>query len=529
MDGTSQRAKRRAQKWMQAAILCTTGCWLVGFSTTRSEWPGLVRPFSDEGILGQNLRKFAHLGGEGEVERRPPPSPDKLWAFQLRTALDRTIPAGQQAFLLGLASLATLLWGGSLLTESARPLQVAAWFAVGALISMCWALHPATAPSFELGHVRVQKSIQFVLAVACHGGTFFALFPEAATYVLGAFASVIAQHIVKVTVTLHTPNEAHPRSGNHIDCCWWQLSAALLGGCLCLRFRKPALNLLASSAGSAGLAVVSHWWMCLVWSLLRPTNSMDLSDGFPTPARHIARLASQDSREACSTVSRWIFTILWAFFVAVGWRLQQKLGKSKEEELSQWYQDQIRQAPSDSDVVPRWPDQKGPSLCRPLDSKNVNRQKEKADCTPSLQCMEEGEAPSRSVSAPLHSAVVPPQEEHDIYVPEGMEAPVLRRSRTTYPALQPVQETEGFPRRAASDRLPRHKAPSSEASPSNQRASPSGSVAPSPQPDRSLRRYSLGGRTDRAGRSISASSLSSVEAAAILGLPPRSAFRKTPA
>ena len=117
-------------------------------------------------------------------------------------------------------------------------------------------------------------------------------------------------------------------------------------------------------------------------------------------------------------------------------------------------------------------------------------------------------------------------QEHDIYVPEGMEPPVLHRARTTLPVLQPVHESKPLPQPKATDRLPLQKVPASSPVSPSQRSSPSG--AASGPSDRSLRRLSFGSRGDRNGRSISASSLSSVEAAAILGLPPRSAFRKTP-
>jgi len=498
------RSKRRAQKWLQVVVLCTLGCWLLGFSTSRLAWPGLVRPFSDDGLVANSFRKIAHfgLGADEDVERHL--SPDKLWAYQLRSAVGHTFTHAfgfqGQALLLALASSLTLLRGGFLLAESTKPCQVASWFVLGAAISLCWVLHPCTAPSLGSGHVRVQKSLQFALAVACQGGAFFALFPEAAAYIVGSLASIMVQHIVQLTVALHVPNEAHSVSGSsHIDASWWQLSAGLLGGCLCLRFPKPALHVLASMAGSAGLAFVAHWWLCLAWMLLRGDVKHE------TPLEHVGRLLSRCDPPACESTSRWIFLILWAFFLVGGLRLQRHFELSKEQQMSQWYQDQIRKAPADSDFVPHWPGQTpSPDLAT----------FQKVDVTlpaPTPDSMEVG-LPERSSSAPLH-AVAPPQEEHDIYVPEGVEPPVLHRARTTVPVLQPVQESKPLTQYAAS---------SSSTSPSRP-TSPSASS----NSERSLRRFSLG-RGERNGRSVSASSLSSVEVAAILGLPPRSAFRKTP-
>mmetsp|Transcript_111002 Transcript_111002/g.264856 ORF Transcript_111002/g.264856 Transcript_111002/m.264856 type:complete len:507 (-) Transcript_111002:151-1671(-) len=500
------RSKRRAQKWLQVVVLCTLGYWLLGFSTSRLAWPGLVRPFSDDGLVATSFRKIAHfgLGPDEDVERRL--SPDKLWAYQLRSAVGHTFTHAfgfqGQALLLALASSLTLLRGGFLLAESTKPCQVASWFVLGAAISLCWVLHPCTAPSFGSGHVRVQKSLQFALAVACQGGAFFALFPEAAAYIVGSLASVMVQHIVQLTVALHVPNEAQSVSGSsHIDASWWQLSAGLLGGCLCLRFPKPALHVLASMAGSAGLAFVAHWWLCLALMLLRGDVKHE------APLEHVGRLLSRCDPPACESTSRWIFLILWAFFLVGGLRLQRHFELSKEQQLSQWYQDQIRKAPSDSNFVPHWPGQ----TCTSSPDLTTFQMVDVTLPAPAPDSVEVA-LPERSSSAPLH-AVAPPQEEHDIYVPEGVEPPVLHRARTTVPVLQPVQESKPLTQYAAS---------SSSTSPSRP-TSPSASS----NSERSLRRFSLG-RGERNGRSVSASSLSSVEAAAILGLPPRSAFRKTP-
>eukprot|EP00439_Symbiodinium_sp_Y106_P054198 s3945_g7.t1 len=122
------RSKRRAQKWLQVVVLCTLGCWLLGFSTSRLAWPGLVRPFSDDGLVANSFRKIAHfgLGADEDVERHL--SPDKLWAYQLRSAVGHTFTHAfgfqGQALLLALASSLTLLRGGFLLAESTKPCQV---------------------------------------------------------------------------------------------------------------------------------------------------------------------------------------------------------------------------------------------------------------------------------------------------------------------------------------------------------------------------------------------------------------------
>lgn len=226
-----------------------------------------------------------------------------------------------------------------------------------------------------------------------------------------------------------------------------------------------------------------------------------------TPLEHVGRLLSRCDPPACESTSRWIFLILWAFFLVGGLRLQRHFELSKEQQLSQWYQDQIRKAPSDSNFVPHWPGQ----TCTSSPDLTTFQKVDVTLPAPAPDSVEVA-LPERSSSAPLH-AVAPPQEEHDIYVPEGVEPPVLHRARTTVPVLQPVQESKPLTQYAAS---------SSSTSPSRP-TSPSASS----NSERSLRRFSLG-RGERNGRSVSASSLSSVEAAAILGLPPRSAFRKTP-
>ena len=69
-----------------------------------------------------------------------------------------------------------------------------------------------------------------------------------------------------------------------------------------------------------------------------------------------------------------------------GVRLQREFELSKEEQLSQWYQDQIRKAPADSNFVPRWPEQ----TCTP--SPDIVKKFQQADAAPAAPSLESMEA-----------------------------------------------------------------------------------------------------------------------------------------
>ena len=106
-----------------------------------------------------------------------------------------------------------------------------------------------------------------------------------------------------------------------------------------------------------------------------------------------------------------------------------------------------------------------------------------------------------------------------MYIPKCMKSPLFHPSQL--PTVQPVHE--GEIRRTRSDAIPVYRASSSTGSPV---ARPS-SAASVCKPDGTLRRFQLGS-SERPSRYISAAALSSEEASAILGLPPKSAFRRTP-
>ena len=95
-----------------------------------------------------------------------------------------------------------------------------------------------------------------------------------------------------------------------------------------------------------------------------------------------------------------------------------------------------------------------------------------------------------------------------MYLPKCMKSPLFH-------PLEKVQEAEEFIRSTRSDATPVDRASSSTGSPSISK------------PDSTLRRFHLGS-SERPSRYISAAALSSEEASAILGLPPKSAFRRTP-
>ena len=122
-------------------------------------------------------------------------------------------------------------------------------------------------------------------------------------------------------------------------------------------------------AGSAGLAVVVHW----------------LPSKDATPISHASCLLSSDPEEACGTVARWVFALLWACFFVAGSRIQLKRAElSPKQKLNQLYQDELRKTPWDSDRLPAWPGQADkPALELPSTETDTNENK-----TPSPKSLE---------------------------------------------------------------------------------------------------------------------------------------------
>ncbi|CAJ1357554.1 unnamed protein product [Effrenium voratum] len=327
--------------------------------------------------------------------------PNTIWALELRALIGQVFQqavgyhgeANWGAALCCAFAAWSLRRGGWLLVESPKPCQAVSWFLLGAAISICWALHPTTAPSLTLRHPDSETSMEFTLAVACHGGTFFALFPDAGSYIVGAFASIFTLHLTQFSSFHAAPNATHSRT-------WLDLFAGVLGGYVCSRYKKSSMGVLTAWAGSAALALSIHWWLCRTLLFLGRRDAKL----YDTPAEHWLALVSDQN---CCMAARYSFLMLWTALFVAARRIQTGTTKrTKKEEYNDWFQEQIRQAPQDCDKVPRMPGtEAAPALVPclldlPQESKStISLPEQKEDC--GMYLLPEDPVMRRSKTVPL--------------------------------------------------------------------------------------------------------------------------------
>lgn len=163
-----------------------------------------------------------------------------------------------------------LLRGGWLLTDC-RWHRVP-WFLLGFALSFGWLVYGV--PPAENSHAQ----LQLAASISCHTGMLLALFPQAGCYIVGAAATALAIRLVHASRSLATHSfvRLSARSAHVIDddAVWaaWLCVAGILGGYLCSRFQKPALDFIFALIGSAAMALMIHWWLneAFHWCLRRP-------------------------------------------------------------------------------------------------------------------------------------------------------------------------------------------------------------------------------------------------------------------
>ena len=129
---------------------------------------------------------------------------------------------------------------------------------------------------------------------------------------------------------------------------------------------------------------MAHWWLCFAWRMLQGEAK------YETPIEHVGRMLSRCELETYKNTSRFIFVVLWILFLVAGVRLRRELVLSKDEQLSQWFQNEIRKIPADSNFVPQWPGHTGtPSLDLVEKFQKVNE-----PAAPSLDSLEVGDFPA---------------------------------------------------------------------------------------------------------------------------------------
>eukprot|EP00438_Fugacium_kawagutii_P005814 Skav230517 [mRNA] locus=scaffold4943:90077:94678:+ [translate_table: standard] len=251
---------------------------------------------------------------------------------------------GEALISFTLAAL-LLLRGGWLLTDC-RWHRVP-WFLLGFAMSFGWLVY---------GVENSAAQLQLAASISCHTGMLLALFPQAGCYIVGAAATSLAIRLVHASRGLGTQSLVRlvpsARSASHVmddEAVWaaWICVAGILGGYLCSRFQKPALDFIFALTGSAAMALMIHWWLneAFHWCMRRPEPI-----GGSGPLHYWLALWSNGG--PWDSFCRWCFSLSWLLVFWLGLRLRRRLEVSDAERLHRKMQDQLRKAPSDCDRMP---------------------------------------------------------------------------------------------------------------------------------------------------------------------------------
>ena len=265
-------------------------------------------------------------------------------------------------------------WGG--ITSNPR----ISWFMIGFALGFYWMVYVAT-PQADAA-----AQLQLALSLSCHAGVLLALFPQAGCYIIGAGATALAIHLVhESTLAANGANSlaihvVHARSDVAHASSWLavlDVAGGALGGYLCNRFRKPALDFVFSLAGSAVMVLMMHWWLneAFHWCF-------GPDDSNSSPFQYWLALWSLGG--PWNSVVRWWFSFSWLVFFYLGQRLRQRLDITEAERQHRRMQEQLRRAPNDCDRMP-WNgsshgrDGRGPQLPLPATMGSESRPPEEED------------------------------------------------------------------------------------------------------------------------------------------------------
>ena len=254
------------------------------------------------------------------------------------------------------------------------------WFIMGFALGFYWMVYVAT-PQADAA-----AQLQLALSLSCHAGVLLALFPQAGCYIIGAGATALAIHLVhESTLAANGANSlaihvVHARSDVAHASSWLavlDVAGGALGGYLCNRFRKPALDFVFSLAGSAVMVLMMHWWLneAFHWCF-------GPDDSNSSPFQYWLALWSLGG--PWNSVVRWWFSFSWLVFFYLGQRLRQRLDITEAERQHRRMQEQLRRAPNDCDRMP-WNgsshgrDGRGPQLPLPATMGSESRPPEEED------------------------------------------------------------------------------------------------------------------------------------------------------
>lgn len=288
----------------------------------------------------------------------------------------------QGAALVAFMLAAVLLIRGAWLLTDFVGYRIS-WFIMGFALGFYWMVYVAT-PEADAA-----AQLQLALSLSCHAGVLLALFPQAGCYIIGAGATALAIHLVhESTLAANGANGAnslaihvvHARSDVAHASSWLavlDVAGGALGGYLCNRFRKPALDFVFSLAGSAVMVLMMHWWLNEAFHWCFGPDDFNSS-----PFQYWLALWSLGG--PWNSVVRWWFSFSWLVLFYLGQRLRQRMDITEAERQHRRMQEQLRRAPNDCDRMP-WNgnshgrDGRGPQLPLPATMGSESRPPEEED------------------------------------------------------------------------------------------------------------------------------------------------------
>ena len=226
-----------------------------------------------------------------------------------------------------------LVRGGWLLTDF--PGRRVSWFIMGSALAFFGMVYVA------MPQADVAAQLQLAISISCHSGVVLALFPEAGCYIIGAGATALAIHLVHEGTVDAKIHAVHAQGELAVV----QLAAGVLGGYLCNRFRKPALDFVFSLAGSAVIVLMIHWWFNEAFHWCFSPN-----DFISSPLQYWTNIWSLNG--SWNLAARWCFSSCWLVTFWFGQRLRQRLDITESQRQHRRMQEQLRRAPNDCDRMP---------------------------------------------------------------------------------------------------------------------------------------------------------------------------------
>lgn len=285
-----------------------------------------------------------------ELHRREDVHVEPAEPLELRLQVDQYMAhvLGIQgaAFMAFMLAAVMLIRGAWLLTDFVG--YRISWFIMGFALGFYWMVYVAT-PQADAA-----AQLQLALSLSCHAGVLLALFPQAGCYIIGAGATALAIHLVhESTLAANGANSlaihvVHARSDVAHASSWLavlDVAGGALGGYLCNRFRKPALDFVFSLAGSAVMVLMMHWWLNEAFHCCFGPD-----DSNSSPFQYWLALWSLGG--PWNSVVRWWFSFSWLVFFYLGQRLRQRLDITEAERQHRRMQEQLRRAPNDCDRMP---------------------------------------------------------------------------------------------------------------------------------------------------------------------------------